>query len=263
MSLVDDPTPLALRRAMKEALKLKAPGAVEYMMACSKALREAVRRTKSRHLGWSEAASYQLNIFLRYHLNDALADQAFSKYAPAVGRAELIERRNQYILNAMGDITDQVVTDLRGKPLGIPSTLAALLQRSKGEPRAILAVAREIREYSGSMRQSLTKLAEAYPSDTPESRFDIQREVTEIGKQLRRSVGLEKASTLRDAVELRMVLGLPVLSVSVMKVVDWLRHQRQNRRVAVLTELVRASAYSDLSAGLYKTLCDRCRRNTS
>jgi hypothetical protein len=244
-----------LRKIKSGALKDKATGAVEYMLACSHALREAVSRAVSLHPNWREMHSYQLNVFLRYHLNEALAEQSFSKYTPAVARAELIQRRSQYLIEALQDVVDETVEELRGKPLGVPSTLAALLQRSRGEPQAILKVAREMREHSGALRDSLEVLATKHPNDTPESRFEIRSVITELGRQLKRDVGLEKATKLRDVVELKFVMGVPALSVSCTKLVDWIQERRKSKRTAVLTELVKASAYSDFSPNLYEKLC--------
>jgi len=109
----------------------------------------------------------------------------------------------------------------------------------------------------------LEKLADTYPEDTAESRFEIRRELAELSQDLRREIGLEKSSTLRSALEIKLVVGLPVVSVSVGKILDWLRERKRARRVAVLTEIVKASAYSDSSDLFYQKLCDQSRQNHS
>lgn len=251
-----------LQEVEENALADKAVGAVEYMLACSPALREAVARILTMYPNWGDRNSYQLNVFLRYHLNDALGEQSFSKYAPAIARAELVSRRNQYVIEALGNTVDKTVAELRGEPLGVPSTLAALLQRAKGEPRAILSVAREFRERSRPLRDILDTLTVKYPVDTPESRFGIRKQIDELRRQLRRDVGLEKAAKLRDAVEIRFIIGIPVPSVSGKEIVKWVQEHIQSRRTAVLTELVKASAYSDFSTQLYEKLRERSTRKT-
>lgn len=250
-----------LQEVEEKALSDKAIGAVEYMLACSPALREAVARIMATYPNWSDSHSYQLNIFLRYHLNNALGDQYFSRYAPAIPRAELVSQRSQYIIEVLGNTLDKTVADLRGEPLGVPSTLAALLQRSKGEPRAVLKVAREFRERSKPVRDILGALAGKYPDDTPESRFEIQLQIKELGQQLRREVGLEASTTLRDALEIRLIIGIPVPIISAKEIAKWVHAKVQSKRIAVLTELVKASAYSELSTTLYEKLRDRSKRN--
>ena len=203
---------------------------------------------------WSDRHSYQLNIFLRYHLNDILGEQNFSKYAPAIRRAELVNRRNNYVLECIGDTIDDIVTQLRGENLGVPSTLAALLQKSKGEPKAVLEVARDFREHSKSLRDHLQLLYEKYPDDKSESRLEIKKHIMELGRQLKRDVGLKKSAKLVDAIQIQFVSGIPVLSVSVEKILKVLKEKNLRKRTAVLTELVNASAESNLSSDLFKKL---------
>ena len=249
-----------LRRVEDEALRDKAVGAVDYMLACSADLREAVRRAIKVYPNWTDFHSYQLNIFLRYHLNDALGEQAFSTYAPAVARAELVQRRNDYVIKALQSVMEKAVESIRGEPLGIPSTLAALLNRSKGEPEALLKVALEFRSRSGPLRDYLETFASKHNTDTPESRYEIQQAVRELGGQLRRDLGLEKAVKGRDAVEVRLIYGLPIVSISGTKLLDWFEERRRKRRTAVLTELIKSSAYSDLSSIQFEKLRKYARR---
>ena len=243
-----------LRKARERALKDQAAGAVEYMVSVSRRLRDEIRTMTSRHSHWEDTHSYQLNIFLRAHLNHALAEQVFARYTPAVARAELINTRNQYILDALGEELDDVTRELRAEQLGVPSTVAALLQRSKGEPAAVIKVALEFRQHSSQLRESLEELSAKYVDDTPESRFEIRKKVKELGRQLRRDVGLEKRAELRDAVEVHFVVGVPVLSISGRELIRWLQQRRQRRRTAVLTELIKASSYSDMSTEMYTKL---------
>ena len=121
--------PAELKRIEESALRDRAVGAVEYMMTSSPHLRESVRRIMAKAAHWEDEQSFQLNVFLRCHLNEALADQSFSKYTPAVARGELIQRRNEYIVSALSKVVQNVAEELREEPLGIPSTLQALVQR--------------------------------------------------------------------------------------------------------------------------------------
>ena len=61
---------------------------------------------------------------------------------------------------------------------------------------------------------------------------------------------------------IRFIIGIPVPSVSGKAIVKWVQEQMQSRRTAVLTELVKASAYSDFSTHLYEKLRERSTRNT-
>jgi len=250
----------ALRQTEENALRDRGIGAVEYMLAVSGGLRESILNLQSRHPDWEDRHSYQLNVFLRYHLNEALGEQTYSSYAPAVARAELVRRRNQYILQALDRLVDEAVEELRGKPLGVPSTLAAILHRSRGEPDGVIRIANEFRPKSRPLRDRLELLANRYTDDTPEFRYQIHKEIQELGDQLRRDLGLDEASSWRDAIELSIVLGCPVLRISGGKLLKWLRQRQQQRRTAVLTELATASAFSDSSEIFYARLRQKCRR---
>ena len=67
-----------LTKTRESALEDKAVGAVEYMLAICPELRAAIVRMIRDHGNWTDSHSYQLNVFLRYHLNDALAEQGFA-----------------------------------------------------------------------------------------------------------------------------------------------------------------------------------------
>jgi len=236
------------------ALRHKAIGAVEYMIATTQELRQAINKVVVSYPGWSDTQSYQLSVYLRYYLNECLGEQNFSKYAPSIARAGLISRSNQYILDALGKTVDDVVKELRGETLGIPSTLAALLQRSKGEPHAILEVAREFRELSKPLRDSLQELYNKFPTDSPESHFEIRQNITELGRQLRRDVGIDRKTRFGDAIEVRFIIGIPVVSLSGKELLKWVKEKLESRRTAVLTELVRSSSFSEMSSDTYKHL---------
>lgn len=109
----------------------------------------------------------------------------------------------------------------------------------------------------------LQTLAERYPTDTPESRFEIQEATRDLGQQPRKELGPEKRIRLRDAVELRFIYGIPVASISGVKLLDWIEERRKARRTAVLTELVKASAYADVPRTAIEKLHRNSRRNNS
>lgn len=264
IALADEPPCSGkLHRAESSALGSKAIGAVEYMLATSEALRNAVRRTIRMYPDWTDAHSYQLSVFLRYHLNVALGEQSYARYAPAVARAELIQRETQYVLDCLQGVADRAALELRGEPLGIPSTLAALLQRSAGEPQAVLRVAMELRQHSGPLRTVLGVLARQ-EADTPDSRFEIRSAIAELGDQLRRDLRLKEAVHLRDALEIRLIVGVvPTLSVSVKTLVKWLEERRKKKRTAVLTEVIKASAFAEFSTDPYEKLRTMSTRRSS
>jgi len=248
----------AVCKSLESALDDQAVGAVEYMLAVSPELRAAIAKMMRQHPKWSHTHSYQLNVFLRYYLNDTLAGQALSTYAPAVGRAELVHRRNSYVRNELIRVVDTVVNEIRTSPLGIPSVDAALIDRSKGEPTALLAEAIEMRSRSAELRSWLRRHVERFKEDTSEGRFEIQKNIRELGEQLRKDIGIQRAPTLGDAVDFQFVIGLPAVSISGTKLLEWLRYRLASRRIAALTDIVKSTAYCDHSDQSYATLVQNC-----
>src|ERR1044072_362440 len=232
-----------LRDVEALALQDKAVGAVEYMMAISPELRDSVARLR-RTSTFGDRESYDLNIVLRYHLNESLADRSSSTYAPALGRAERVTRRSNYVIDVLSAVADNTANDLRKQvhlgPLGIPSVLAAILERSKGEPKRVFEVAMKFRQQAWELRQVLQELAAKYPEDTPESRLERQKYIAELGQQLRRDVGLDRATSVFDAIQVQFAFAVPVPTVRIGELLRWLREFQKRRRAAVLTELVRS-----------------------
>jgi hypothetical protein len=77
-------------------------------------------------------------------------------------------------------------------------------------------------------------------------------EIRELGRQLRRDLGIEKATTLFSAVDIKSLEDIPIVSIK--ELLKWSKELWQGRKTAVLTELVKASAFSDSSEHLYERL---------
>jgi hypothetical protein len=63
---------------------------------------------------------------------------------------------------------------------------------------------------------------------------------------------------LRDALELRLIIGvIPAAGISAKGLVAWFEERRKRKRTAVLTELVKASAFADASPAFLEKLRSR------
>ena len=241
-------------------MRHKAVGAVEYMLSISPELRSAVTALMHGYPNWTDTQSYQLNVFLRYHLNDALAQQSFGTYAPAVGRAESIEQHNSFLLTSLRDLVDTVVDEFRQAPLAVPSLTTALLERSHGDPRGVLQEAIKLRVKAKHLRSWLRQHVDHLREDTPEGRFEIREQIKTLGEQLRKDVKLEESPRLSDAIDVRFVVGIPAPSVSGKKLIEWLRYRMASRYTAVLTDIVKVTAFSDIVYDDFAKLIRNCSR---
>lgn len=242
------------------ALKDKAVGAVEYMLATTPELRKSVRKIRSSYSDWNDDHRYQLNIFLRYHLNYFLGKEYSSTYAPAVGRADLVTQSTEWVQVALGKMIDSVATELSGREMGIPSTLVALLEHSKGEPHAILEVAMRFRERSETLRDTLESLSSNHLDGDPTARFKITTEIKKLGSQLRKDLGLEDRTRLSGAFDYH--LFAPFVTMKGVELAKWSQERKESRRVAVLTEIVKSSAYSEVARDLWSKLQKLSRKHS-
>lgn len=249
-----------LEETRRGALSDRAAGAVHYMLACSADLRKAVRQISETYAPLSSVQVRQLNAFLRYYLNDALAGQNFARYSPAVARAKALRTHNEDISARLDRRVSEVVTHLQGHALGVPAIVGSLIQRAKGDPRALIEEALHAREASWPLRRWLSRRLSRADSESPEGQFTIDSTIGEIVDLLRQDLGLDKAPRFWDALEVLFVLGVPVPSLSGGKLMEWAEWRWKRRKVAVLSSLSKSAAYPR-DEDAFKKLVDNCFKN--
>ena len=72
------------------------------------------------------------------------------------------------------------------------------------------------------------------------------------------SLKLTKAPHFRDAIDVAFVVGIPAPRISASKLLEWLRHRLRDRCIAVLTDIVKASAFAYASDRDFSKLRDEC-----
>jgi|GEM_PF-6233475 len=237
------PTEEEIAFAQKNALKKRASGAIEYMLAISSNLRREIQNKVGLFDQWSDQDNYRLNAFMRYYLNHSLAEQNDARYAPAIARAELVRRTNFSILSRLSAGIDEVVEQLRGVPLEAPSITSALVQRSKGDPLGFVKEAMIMREKASSLRKYLTKRLSRIDPDSSEGQFEIDKEIRDIANDLRAELSLSPSPEVGEAVEVSFVLGIPAPSLQGSKLKEWINARWGKRKMAVLSEISKLAAF--------------------
>lgn len=260
-NLVRETDPAILERVRKTALQSSAGGAVDFMLAASADLRSAVAEIMDHYPDWSPGHTFQIESMLRAYLNENLAEQLGSSYAPAIHRANVIYRQNQWIISKLGEEIDSVVKGLRGEPLGIPSVIAALIDRSKGDPRGLLVEALELRRKSGQLRAALSKLQAATVRADGAAQHKVQKEVKDLARGVRIDLGLE---SFWDAIKIEVSLGSAKMSSPLPALLDWTRLRYQKGKRVALTDAVRDAAFSKVDETMRRRLFDKsCGRKPS
>jgi predicted RNA-binding Zn ribbon-like protein len=229
--------------AIREELRAKkASGAPAFMLVCSHDLREAVKNLVESGEELAPTQARQLNAFLRYYLNIALAQQHQSLYTPAVERAQLLRWNNDLIIKQLNAAIAEVASRLAEGPIRLPPLTAKLILDSKGEPEGVIEAALELRHQATELRAALRKLAEELardPEDT-DNLYAVKEEVSHLTQYLPMTLRRHEKPSLWDGMSIQLVFGLPTLSLDIKKISQWVQYMRQRGKLAVLTDVSRA-----------------------
>jgi hypothetical protein len=258
----------------------RATGAVAYMLASSEQLFEAVRALPGFDIR-SHDHVYQLNGFLRCHLNEALAGDDWL-YAPAVPRAEIGLDRRESVIQSLSEIVDAATDDLAkmlGKPtrtgaVRLPAVEHFLVSRAGGCPDGIIKEALELRKDTKPLREWLShhlidtwqsRVIQDEPAFTSHEIEDKEIEaVLELVKPLRQQLGLLSPGPPKpeDAFTFTIALGIPPvkLGMDIPKFKKFVMHRWQHPRIAAMANIAAKAAYLPVD-GPYKTLQEKSREN--
>ena len=229
--------PLVLKKINAKALDNRATDAIYYMLSGSAELRSAVAALIRDSSEWSSGHTFQVESMLRAYLNEYLARQVGANYAPSPHRSDVTFRQNQWILERISTSLDAIVGELRPDLLGIPSVQAALIRRSKGDPKGLVQEALAMRRRTKRLRRSLGKLQKLEAGSAVAQRR-VREEIGELAKEVRFDLKLDTPPRFLDAVSLEVQLGLPGASLDPKAFVDWVRFRFRKAKRAVLTDIV-------------------------
>lgn len=240
-----------LKDIARTSLEIKAAGATSYMLIKCESLWEQVcRLAKSKT--WSENMTAQLITALRYYLNDQLAKDKHSLYAPAVARAEVYRKNAESISNRLSSIAVEAAQKLKPKSIGTPSVAGALIERSIGDPKGVIIEALYFRSLAKDLRNYLAKRFDTINFGTFEWNYEVDTELREIAETLEKELYPKKRPKWRDAIELH--LGILPLSIKMKAFSEWLEFEKKRKYIAVLTEMSKKIAYSESEHLLLNTL---------
>ncbi len=262
-SLLSD-TAEVLEDLANEALKQKAAGAVRCMLAICPSLRAVVRDLVSRDPGWSLAHTNQLNALLRSYLNEELAGNKGIRYAPAIGRARLLQEQNYSLAKKLASDVDEISSKLRGETLPAPAVSLALVHASRGEPHAVIEAALEYRSKAEPLRKWLRRRVAGLDLDSPKGRSKVRQAVSELRDLVEIDLGLQKGVKLGAEDGLRLIpalwaSGLKALGAS--KLTAWVGQKLRARKVDVLTDISEVAGHPVYEARFFEKLKSNCMRH--
>ncbi len=217
------------------------------MIGVCPALWEAIR-TLARVTGkWRMQDSEHLIGFLRYQLNICLAEKDIegqqAVYAPATGRAKLLRAQTeslfrQQLVNELQQGIDDVIAKLRPMyNIPVPSLKDALVDRAKGDPKAVISEAMFFRDKAKGLHAWLGKIMESHDFTSPAGRSKASQAIREITRVL-------DYSLKEGAIDVSFSAGpLPVPSLSARQVKEWFTYLWHKGDIIALTEMSRQAAF--------------------
>lgn len=262
-----------LEERAEEAISRKATGAVEYMLCVSGRLRDAVRRLCPERRGWNAESVEWLAVLLRYYLNEELGKCHGALFAPALGRAKMIEGRSIDLIDSLGELVRDAAEKYRLKcllgprPLGVPAIGWALAKQSGGDVEAVLKQAAEARNAAVSLRRDLRTLADALMTGTGEKLREADTRLRQLSRSLYRELGLRDEETARQGSGVTLQANILGLSMScsgeaLSSVFAKIRQIWKKRRVAVLARMAENLAFTGVDDADVKRFFSACLRGT-
>jgi len=249
-----------LRKTAESALSERAMGAVDFMVSSSPSLRAQLAQLDLRC-----QRPYQINVYLRFCLNEALGRHFRSTYAPSVARAELVERNATSILDALGEETSNIVSEYRDRfshcALDIPTVWAFLLHKAKGDPESVLIEASSLRSETKLLRSALSAMDNSMKSGDLRSEFDQRNTVRDLADQMRARLDPSEQTGVLDAISVKLSPTTGSVGLSLGEIKKWYSKQRQKPLIVALTDVVKVAVmYMDAHED-YNTLLKKARRH--
>ncbi len=233
------------------------------MLLASDRLWTSARRL-ARARDWTDNDTSRLLVHMRYYLNEELANERSSKYAPAVSRARMVAKGQECLLAELNRIIADAANAIRHvaamQPLelDLPPIAAVLANLGKGEPEGILQEALKMRAKATPLRKSFQPEKMLARFSDGEQRFQIQQDIVDLNRRLREELRLESVPSWRSFLDFRPIGDSPIPKAN--RILDFAEQKIKAARVSVLSEFAKAAAYgladSHLQSRLQKHFFD-------
>ena len=249
------------------ALSKKAVGAFEFMLSSSKELREAFRTVFLSQTSWTNDEIYALTSACRMYLNEEL-----SKYAAkgngavpglAVARARIVVKQNGYSVSTLDDSFKRWIINATQRPLPVPPLAALLVQRSKGDPRALLVEAL-------SMRENMVKTVGEYYSRINTFEWntvgrDSQEDALarEISAAIARKLKREPSKKFPFGMSLQLAVAWVAIKLNLSRsnIQEWAEEKFANQRWKAFSEMAEKVPKELYETDSWRKLVDNSMKN--
>jgi hypothetical protein len=250
-SMSEDEINAILKGTLQEK---KAAGSDEYMLATSQPLRRTVNEIASASR-WTRDDSRLFTVYSRYYLNQQMARRRGTIYAPSVARSRIVHQSIQTLLAGLTLELGRIALECEPVLLEVPSIADILVRRGRSDPIGIIEEAVSARESTASLRVHLSSWISEGDMNSHDWR-SARKEIRELALAIRQDLGLIKAPTPLDAIELSGFGLTPKIRVG--KLWEWIQYTITRRRITALSEFAKAMADTRVDKLAYPKLYYRC-----
>jgi hypothetical protein len=215
----------------------------DFLVTISTKLRFEVNQMISRYPHMTLAEQNQLNVLIRFYINQSVAIKIKSIYCPSVARAELVRNGENYIIKKINNILDDTYKEIKNKFPEIPSISKYLITKSNGYTGELIELSLKLREKSKPLRDYLSKISENHYELTPDDKFEIDHKIKILYKELLKDY--DRTTKLNNAVELS--ISSPYLfEIKGNAIKEWYISKKHKKKISLLTEISKENIYSDI-----------------
>jgi len=214
----------------------------DYLVAISPQLQESLIYFGKNNPKITNAQLYQLNIFMRYRLNEIFASDKNASHTPSIARAKLVRGGEQFLISMVEGKLDRLISEIKGVGMLMPSIMDYLLTNSKGNINRLIDLTLKLREKAKPLRSLIDKKLKKYNLNETEGKFQLDKKLDEFIDIVKYDLGIDTPK-LKDVFEFTLS-SLVLFDVKQHKLIEWLKYRRNRKKVSVLTEVSKFAIYN-------------------
>lgn len=215
----------------------------DYLVAISPELRESIIYFNENNPNITNEQFFQLNIFMRYRLNELFSLNKGATHTPSVARAKLVLGGEKFLIKKVENKLDKLTSEIKGVGMLMPSIMDYLLQNSRGDIDRLLALTIEFREKAKPLRELIGETLSTCDINQPEGKHQLDKKLDELIEIVRQDLGVDTPQ-FKDVLQFTLSSWV-FFDIDQNKLIDWIKYRKNRKRVSVLTEVSKFAIYND------------------
>lgn len=222
----------------------------DYLISISPLLRTSIKDFVVAHPNISKEQLYQLNIFMRYRINEFFASEKKATHTPSVARAKMIRNSQLNLINTVEDKLNKLVKEIKGVDMIMPSIMDYLIINSKGNINKLVDLTLKLREKAKPLRALIDKTLKNHKLDDIESKHKLDKELDKLIEIVKFDLGINTPD-ISQVFEFTTSSFL-LFDIKQDKFKEWYRYRTKKNKVAILTEVSKFAIYNEIKKNTNK-----------